>query len=129
MDRETLRGRIAFAFALGAVVYSVALIAWVVGVPSIDGQTLLSYGGPLSLVITAQSLPISLLVFMLLRRRCTAGSVAASDGAWILGWSFFTWSIFGGFTVAAGALPAAALLLISIGMTPIPAPRTSRAIC
>ena len=94
---------------------------WVVAYPAVDGETLLSYGGPLSLAIASQSLPVSLGVFWLLRRRCTTGSRAAIACAWILGSLYLVWSVLAGFSLAAWALPAALLLMLAVGFTPRPA--------
>ncbi len=114
------RGRAPFGLTVAAVAYSVGLLVWVATAPAIDGETLLEYGGPGSLAITAQPLLFSLLMWALLRRRCTTGSRAATSTAWILGTLFLAWSVVGALSLAAGAFPAAVLLLVAAALTPRP---------
>jgi hypothetical protein len=110
---------------MAAVVYSIGLLAWVAAVPIVDGQTLLEYGGPGSLAITAQPLLFSLVMWALLRRRCTTGSRLATATAWALGTLFLAWSVLGALSLAAGAFPAAVILLLAVGLTPRPDPRAA----
>ena len=79
------RGRAPFGLTLLAVVYSLGLIAWVIALPAVDGETLLEHGGLASLAITAQPLLFSVVMWALLRRRCTTGSRMATVAAWALG--------------------------------------------
>jgi hypothetical protein len=116
-----VRGRASFALTLAAVAYGIALLVWVIAVPAIDGQTLLGYGGPASLAIVAQPLLASLLMWYLLRRRCTTGSDVATTWAWALGTAFLVWSVLGALSLAAGAFPAAVLLILAVLLTPPPA--------
>jgi len=116
------RGRASFGFTMVAVAYSVALLVWVAAVPSIQGETLLEYGGPWSLAITIQPLLVSLLMWALLRRRCTTGSQAASTAAWTVGGMYLGWSVVGALSLAGGAFPAAMLLLIAAVLAPRPLP-------
>jgi hypothetical protein len=125
MDAAVPRGRASFGLTVAAVVYSLALVFWVVAIPSIEGQTLLEYGGPASLAITAQPLLISLGMWALLRRRCTTGSRLASTAAWAIGAMYLTWSVLGALSLAAGAFPAAVLLLIAATLTPKPNSRAA----
>ena len=125
MDTSVRRGRAPFGLTLLAAAYSVGLLVWVVAIPTIDGETLLEYGGPGSLAITAQPLLFSLLMWMLLRRRCTTGSRMATATAWTLGTLYLAWSVFAGFTLAAGAFPAAVILLFAVSLTPRPDSRTA----
>jgi hypothetical protein len=120
METAVRRGWAPFGLTLAAVVYSVGLLTWVVAVPSIDGETLLAYGGPWSLAVTAQPLFISLLMWALLRRRCTTGSRIATVCAWALGTLFLVWSVLGALSLAAGAFPAAMVLLFAVALTPRP---------
>ena len=120
MDRSAYLGRASFGLTVAAIIYSVALLAWVVAIPGIDGQTLLEYGGPASLAITVQPLLVSLLMWTLLRRRCTTGSRLASSAAWAIGGSYLAWSVLAALSLAAGALPASLLLLIAAMLTPTP---------
>lgn len=120
MAASLRRGRASFGLTLAAVVYSIALLVWVAAVPGVDGETLLEYGGAWSLAITAQPLLISLVMWALLRRRCITGSRAASTAAWAIGGLYLPWSIAAGFSLAAGAFPAALLLLIAVSLTPKP---------
>jgi hypothetical protein len=112
------RGQLSFGFTVAAVLYSIALLVWVVAVPSTGGETLLEYGGAWSLAITAQPLLISLLMWALLRHRCTTGSGAASLAAWAIGLPYLAWSVAGALSLAAGAFPAAVLLLIAVTLAP-----------
>jgi hypothetical protein len=108
-----------------AVAYSVGLLVWVIAVPSVQGETLLQYGGPLSVAITAQPLLFSLIMWALLRRRCTTGSLLATATAWALGSLYLVWSVLGALTLAAGALPAAMILIFAVALTPRPEPRSA----
>jgi hypothetical protein len=112
------RGRAAFGLTLLAVSYGVGLLMWVAAVPMIDGETLLQYGGAGSLAITAQPLVFSLVMWVLLRHRCTTGSGMATAAAWALGSLYLVWSVLGALTLAAGAFPAAVLLLWAVALTP-----------
>ena len=125
MQTAVRRGRAPFGLTMAAVAYGVALLVWVAAVPSVDGETLLEYGGPGSLAITAQPLLFSLLMWALLRRKCTTGSRVATAAAWPLGTLFLAWSVLGALSLAAGAFPAAILLLLAVGLTPRPASRAA----
>ena len=118
MTRATWRGRSAFALTLVAGVYGVALLAWVAAVPSVDGQTLLQYGGSPSLAITAQPLLFTFVMWALLHRRCATGSRAATTAAYVLAPLYLGWSVVGALTLAAGAFPAAVALLCAVVLTP-----------
>jgi hypothetical protein len=118
MDATVRRGRVPFGLTILAVAYSVGLLVWVIAIPSIDGETLLQYGGPLSVAITAQPLLFSLIMWALLRRRCTTGSFLATATAWVLGSLYLVWSVLGALTLAAGAFPAAVILMFAVGLTP-----------
>jgi len=124
MDGAIRRGRAPFALTLAAVAYGVGLLVWVAAVPAVDGETLLEYGGPGSLAITAQPLLFSVVIWALLRRRCTTGSRAAAVAAWMLGTLFLVWSVIGALSLAAGAFPAAVLLLVAAALTPRPGSRS-----
>jgi hypothetical protein len=116
------RGREALLLTVVASLYGVALLVWVAAIPSVDGETLLQYGGPGSLAITAQPLLFSLLMWALLHTRCTTGSRAATTAAWLLAPLYLGWSVLGALTLAAGAFPAAVLLLAALALTPTPGP-------
>jgi len=111
-------GRAAFALTVLALAYGVALLVWVVAVPGIDGQTLLEYGGPGSLAITSQAALFSLAMWWLLRRKCTTGSPWATRATGIVAPLFVLWSVMGALSIAAGAFPAAVLLLVATSLTP-----------
>jgi hypothetical protein len=125
MQTAIRRGRAPFGLTVAALTYSIALLLWVVAVPAVDGETLLEYGGSASLAITAQPLLFSLLLWGLLRRRCTTGSRVATVTAWTVGTLFLAWSMLGALSLAAGAFPAAVLLLVAVALTPPPAARTA----
>src|SRR3954470_3331625 len=98
MDTAVPRGRAPFALTLVAVAYSVGLLIWVAAVPTFDGETLLEYGGPGSLAITVQPLLFTILMWALLRRRCTTGSRVATAIAWALGFLYLVWSVLAALT-------------------------------
>ena len=100
--------------------YGVGLLVWVVAIPSIDGETLLEYGSPWSVAITAQPLLFALLMWPLLRRRCSSGGTLAGATAWALASLFLVWSVIGALSLAAGAFPAAVMLLVAVALTPGP---------
>jgi hypothetical protein len=122
MDATLRRGRVSFGLTAAAVLYSLALLVWVAAIPSIDGETLLEYGGATSLAITAQPLLVSLVMWALLRRRCTTGSRLASAAALAIAGIYLGWSVLAALSLAAGAFPAAVLLLIAALSTPEPGP-------
>jgi hypothetical protein len=124
MNRAVWRGRAAFGLTVAAFAYSVGLLVWVTAAPAINGETLLEYGGPASLAITAQPLLLSFTIWALLRRRCTTGSRGATAAAWELAALFLAWSVLGALSLAAGAFPAAVLLLVAVALTPSPDPRS-----
>jgi len=125
MDASVWRGRAAVTITLLSIGYAVGLLAWVVFEPAFNGQTLLEYGGVASLVITAQPLVFALVMWAILHHRCTVGSQAATAAAWTLGLLFLAYSVVGALTIAAGAFPAAALLLVAVMITPrAPQPTT-----
>jgi hypothetical protein len=121
MDSSAPSGRLAFGLTLVAGLYAIALLTWAAAVPGIDGETLLEYGGPLSLIILSESLLATAVLWTLLRRRCTTGSRAATAIAWVFATLFLAWSVLGALSFAGGALPAAALLLVATAATPRPA--------
>jgi hypothetical protein len=125
MDTAVRRGRAPFGLTLVAIAYSIGLLIWVAAIPAFDGETLLEYGGPGSLAITAQPLLFSLLMWALLRRRCTTGSRVATATAWALGTLYLVWSVLAALSLAAGAFPAAVILLFAVGLTPRPDPRAT----
>jgi hypothetical protein len=112
------RGRVAFVLTALAAFYSVALLASVMAVPGDDGQTLFSSEGPWMLAIFAQPLAFTALMFGLLRARCRTGSRAATTAAQGIAIAYLLYSVLAGFTIAAGALPAAFLLALATGLTP-----------
>ncbi len=118
------RGRVAFGLTAGAALYSVVLLASLT-VPSVDGQALFSYGGPWTLAIFAQPLVLTVVMFGLLRARCHTGSRAATTAARSIAVAYLLYSVLAGFSIAAGALPAALLLALATGLTP--AGRSDRA--
>jgi lysylphosphatidylglycerol synthetase-like protein (DUF2156 family) len=109
---------VAFGLSVVAIVYSVALLAAITAIPADDGQTLLEYGGPWSLAIFAQPLLVSVLMWHLLRRRCHNGSRHATRAAWVIATIYLIYSVLGGFSIAAGGLPAALLLFLALATTP-----------
>ena len=121
----------AFVLNMAASLYGVALLVWVATVPSVEGETLLQYGGPESLAITAQPLLFSLVMWGLLHRRCSTGSRTATATACVLAPLYLAWSVVGALTLAAGAFPAAVLLMCALALTPTPASRysSSRSTC
>jgi hypothetical protein len=125
MSAEPERGRIALALTILAIAYGVGLVAWAASVSVVDGETLLQYGGPGSLMIVVQPLLLSLLMWALLRHRHTTGSSVAIAAAWVVGALYLVWSVLGALTLAAGALPAALLLLFAVALTPRPESRTA----
>lgn len=112
------RGRIAAGLCVLSGVYSAALLVSIVVIPAADDETLLQYGGPWTVAIFAQPLLVSGLMWHVLRRRCHTGSDRATAVAWTLGCVFFAYSVVGGFTIAAGALPAALLMLLAVAVAP-----------
>jgi hypothetical protein len=109
---------------MGAAAYGVVLLIWVAAVPAVEGETLLEYGGPWSLIITAQALVFSLFMWAVLRRRCTTGSRTATVIAWVAGVVFLAWSVAGALSLAAGSFPASALLIAAVALTPRPDQRS-----
>jgi hypothetical protein len=122
MDATLRRGRVSFGLTAAAALYSLALLASAAAVPSVDGETLLEYGGPASLAITVQPLLVSLVMWALLRYGCTTGSRLASTAALAIAGIYLGWSVVAVVSLAAGAFPAAVLLLIAALVTPEPAP-------
>jgi len=57
-------------------------------------------------------------MFGLLRARCRTGSRAATTAAQSIAIAYLLYSVLAGFTIAAGALPAAFLLALATGLTP-----------
>jgi hypothetical protein len=106
-----LAGRAAFGLTVVALLYSVGLMAWVVTQP---------WAAPMTLAIVAQPLLVTLLVWHLLHARCSTGSRVATTAAWLVVSLFLTWSVLGALTLAAGAFPAAFLLLLAAATTPKP---------
>ena len=121
------KGWVAFGLTVLAVAYSAVLLFWVVAIPEFGRgeETLLEYGGPLTLVIFVQPLIFSALIWALLRRSC---SVSESKACGVATWGsalYLVWSVLGGFTVAAGAMPAAMLLLAAALFTPRGSPASA----
>lgn len=114
------RGPVAAGLCVLAVVYSAALLVAVAVIPVVDGQTLLGHGGAWTLAIFAQPLLVSGLIWRLLRARCQTGSPRATRVAWTVAPVYLAYSVVGGFSIAAGALPAALLLLVAVALTPLP---------
>lgn len=114
------RGRLAFALTALAFAYDLALLVAIVAAPTVDGQTLLEYGGFLSLALFAQPLLVTLLLWSLLRERCKRDSAAATAAAWTIASLYLAYSVLGGLSIAAGALPAALLLFVAVSVTPRP---------
>lgn len=110
--------RVAAGLCALAAVYSAGLLVSIAAVPTIDDQTLLEYGGPWSFAIFAQPLLMSVVMWQLLRGRCHTGSDQATVGAWMIAIVYLVYSVLGGFTVAAGALPAALLIFFAVALTP-----------
>jgi hypothetical protein len=46
----------------------------------------------------------------------------ATTTAWALGSLYLVWSVLGALTLAAGAFPAAVILMFAVGLTPRPDP-------
>jgi len=109
----------AFGLTVLAVLYGVALLVQILVVPEFaSGKTLFEYGGSGTLLIFGQPLLVSLVVWVLLNRHCKTGNRAAGRVAEV-GVSFYVvYSIVGGFTISAGAFPAACLLLAAVLLTP-----------
>jgi hypothetical protein len=118
MRSERRRGRTAAGVCVLAVLYSAGLLLCIAVLPTIDDQTLLRYGGPWSLAIFAQPLVMSGVMWHLLGRRCQTGGARATTVAWTLASVYLVYSVIGGFTIAAGALPAAVLLFVAVALTP-----------
>ena len=53
MEAAVRRGRTPFGLTMLAVAYSLGLLCWVIAIPIINGETLVQYGGPWSVAITA----------------------------------------------------------------------------
>src|SRR3954454_4989136 len=112
-------GWAAFSLTGLAAIYSVALLVAILVVPeSAGGKTLVEYGGSGTLLIFGQPLLVSLVVWVLLNRHCKTGSRAAGQVAEVGGSLYVVYSILGGFTISAGAFPAACLLLAAVLLTP-----------
>ena len=108
-----------------AVLYSVALLVEILVVPEFaGGRTLYEYGGSGTLLIFGQPLVVCLCVWVLLNRHCKTGNRAAGHVAEVGVSLYVVYSILGGFTISAGAFPAACLLLAAVLLTPrgTPAP-------
>lgn len=107
---EDVRGTVAAALIVVAVLYSGWFIAAVLGqLP------------PAGVALAAQPLAISLLMWTLLRRRCTSGSARATVASRAIAFLYVPWSILGALTIAIGAFPVAALLAAAAAITPAPA--------
>ena len=116
------RGAAAAGLSILAMAYGAALLVAVAVAPALDGESLLEHGGPWSLAIFAQPLVASAVVWSLLRRRCHAGGDGVTAAAWSLATVYLVYSVLGGFSIAAGALPAAVLMLLAVAVTPRGAP-------
>jgi hypothetical protein len=106
-----LSGRVAFGLTVVALLYSLALLTWVVTEPWFEAWTF---------VIVLQPLVVTAVVWQLLHARCSTGSRVATTAAWLVVSLFFVWSVLGALTLAAGAFPAAFLLLLAAATTPKP---------
>jgi hypothetical protein len=120
VDRGTpWQGWAAFSLTVLAVLYSVALLVSILTVPEFQGgTTLFEYGGSATLLIFAQPLAFSLVVWALLNRHCKTGSRVAGRLAEVLVSLYVVYSFVGGFTISAGAFPAACFLLAAVLLTP-----------
>lgn len=116
------RGWLAIGLTLLSGIYSVLLLVWVTLIPdsSNGGQTLLEFGGSAigTFLIFGQPLVLTAIFWVLLHRYCTTGSETAGKVAHMATPLYFAWSVLAGFTVAAGALPAALLLTLAAWFTP-----------
>jgi hypothetical protein len=119
-DRATpWNGWVAFGMTLLAVLYSVALLVEILVLPEFrGGHTLFEYGGSGTLLIFGQPLVVTLVVWALLNRHCKTGSHTAGTIAEIVASLYIAYSILGGFTISAGAFPAACFLLAAVLLTP-----------
>jgi hypothetical protein len=114
-------GWAAFGLTALSVLYGVALLVEILVVPEFaSGQTQFEYGGSGTLLIFGQPLLVSLAVWALLNRHCKTGSWAAGRVAEVGVSLYLVYSILGGFTISAGAFPAACLLLAAVLLTPRP---------
>jgi hypothetical protein len=116
---DTLRpGIAAFGLTLLAVLYSLALLVSLFTIPEVNGKTLYEYGGSETLLIFVQPLLVSIAVWALLRRFCTKGGRITEVLVTAFVWLYLAYSFAGGFTISAGAMPAAFLLVIATQFTP-----------
>lgn len=118
MRFESWRGRVAAGLCVLAGVYGAGLLLTITVIPTVDDRTLLQHGGPWSLAIFAQPLLVSAMMWHVLRRRCHGGSDRATTVAWTLASVYLIYSVVGGFSIAAGALPAALLLFLAVALAP-----------
>lgn len=113
---RTYRGYLAAGLTAAAVVYGVAFL-------SLAALNL----PPLGMLIAVQPLLISLLMWQLLRERCTTGNRTATSASRVIAFLYLPWSVIGTVTLALGALPAAVLLAAATILTPAPARATAAA--
>jgi hypothetical protein len=100
------------------VLYSLALLVSIFAVPEFSGKTLYEYGGSGTVLIFGQPLVVSVAVWALLRRFCTTGDRITEVLVTALVWLYLAYSFVGGFTISAGAMPAAFLLVVATQFTP-----------
>ena len=116
---DTLRpGIAAFGLTVLAVLYGLALLISIFTAPEFNGKTLYEYGGPDTVLIFGQPLLVSIAVWALLRRFCTTGGRITEALVTALVWLYLAYSFVGGFTISAGAMPAAFLLVVATQFTP-----------
>jgi hypothetical protein len=112
------RGRLAAALTLAAGCYGVAITAWY-------GT---QFGGGFAYAIYAESIVVSALLFVLLRAYCKSGRRSLSVLAATIATLFFVWSVLGALSLAAGAFPAACLLVAAVALTPRGQPSPERSV-
>jgi hypothetical protein len=104
------KGRVAAVLTILAIAYGCALLAFAaVALP------------PLGVLLAAQPLLVSLVMWPLLRARCTAGSSGATFASRAIAYLYLPWSVLGAASLAIGAFPAAVLLTAAAALTPRPA--------
>jgi hypothetical protein len=117
-DADTSNGRLAAALTLGAACYGVIMGLW-------WGT---EFGGGLAYAIFAQSIVPSAILFVVLRAYCTTGRRWLSLLASAIALLFLAWSVVGALSLAAGAMPAACLLVAAVALTPRGQPSPERSV-